>query len=166
MEGVSLARLIRGERLGAELPAFYETGVWLTDLPGTPDGHLRYPHLPELLEVPDKRLGMIALKPKYFDIVIEAKDRMVRKGKWKLTYQPLTDGAIYSLFDIQRDPGCKENVISRYPGLAAELRCLLDKWMADDPRPTKTSPPHLRAMAADTDAASRTSIEIAISKAS
>jgi arylsulfatase A-like enzyme len=133
VEGVSLARLLRGEALGTELPAFYETGVWLTDLPGTPDNHLRYPHLPELLEIPDKRDGMISLKPKYLDIVIAAKDRMVRRGKWKLTYQPLTDGVIYRLFDIEDDPGCQTNVIEQHPQIAAELRALLDRWMADDP---------------------------------
>jgi len=93
MDGVSLAPLVRGEPIDKELAAFYETGVWLTDLPGTPENHLRYPHLPELLEIPDKRLGMISLKPKYADIIIAAKDRMVRVGNWKLTYQPLTNGA-------------------------------------------------------------------------
>jgi len=134
MEGVSLAKLLRGESLGAELPAFYETGVWLTDLPGTPANHLRYPHLPELLEVPDKASGMISLKPKYFDIVIAAKDRMVRLGKWKLTYQPLIDGAIYRLFDIETDPGCQQDVIDRHPQIAVELRLLLDRWMSDDPK--------------------------------
>jgi arylsulfatase A-like enzyme len=133
VEGVSLAPLLRGEALGQDLPAFYETGVWLTDLPGTPPDHLRYPNLPELLEVPDKRDGMIALKPKYRDIVIAAKDRMVRLGNWKLTYQPLTDGVAYRLFDIQDDPGCQRNVIDRHPEIAAELRALLDRWMADDP---------------------------------
>lgn len=134
MDGESLVPLLRGEALGKELPAFYETGVWLTDLPGTPEKHLRYPHLPELLEVPDKETGMISLKPQYFDVVVAAKDRMVRLGKWKLTYQPLLDGAIYRLFDIDQDPACQRNVIDRYPQIAARLRALLDDWMSDDPK--------------------------------
>jgi hypothetical protein len=41
---------------------------------------------------------------KYVDIIIAAKDRMVRVGDWKLTYQPLTDGATYRLFNIREDP--------------------------------------------------------------
>jgi arylsulfatase A-like enzyme len=134
VEGVSLAGLMRGEPLQASLPAFYETGVWLTDLPGTPDNHLRYPHLPELLEIPDKKNGMIALKRKYMDIVIAAKDRMVRLGDWKLTYQPLTNGAAYRLFNIKADPGCQRNVLSQFPQIAEELRSMLDRWMDDDPR--------------------------------
>ena len=112
------------------MPAFNETGVWLTDLPGTPPNHLRYPHLPELLEVPDKSIGMISLKPEYVDIIVAAKDRMVRVGDWKLTFQPLTDGAIYRLFNIREDPGCMRDVLSEHPQTARELRMLLDRWMA------------------------------------
>jgi arylsulfatase A-like enzyme len=134
VQGVSLAPLMRGEVLSAELPAFNETGVWLTDLPGTPTKHLRYPHLPELLEVPDKRIGMISLKRKYVDIIIAAKDRMVRVGDWKLTYQPLTDGAMYRLFNIRDDPGCLRNVLDQYPQTVERLKSLLDAWIDDDPK--------------------------------
>lgn len=132
MEGVSLAPFVRGEGAVPELPAFYETGVWLTDLPGTPDGHLRYPPLPELLEVPDKRLGMISLKSKYQDAVIVAKDRMVRLGDWKLTYQPLAGGPLYRLFNIRHDPGCRHDVLVDHPEVAHRLRALLEDWMAED----------------------------------
>jgi hypothetical protein len=125
---------MRGEALSSELPAFNETGVWLTDLPGTPTNHLRYPHLPELLEVPDKRVGMISLKRKYVDIIIAAKDRMVRVGDWKLTYQPLTDGATYRLFNIREDPGCLRDVLDQNPRTVEQLRSLLDGWMDDDPK--------------------------------
>jgi len=134
MQGVSLVPLMRGEMPESELPAFNETGVWLTDLPGTPTNHLRYPHLPELLEVPDKRIGMISLKTKYVDIIIAAKDRMVRVGDWKLTYQPLTDSATYRLFNIREDPGCQRDVIDQNPQTAEALRSLLDRWMDEDPR--------------------------------
>jgi arylsulfatase A-like enzyme len=132
MEGVSLVPLMHGERLRAELPAFYETGVWLTDLPGTPEKHLRYPDLPDLLEVSDKRLGMISLKPKYLDITTVAKDRMVRVGDWKLTYQPLTDGPLYQLFNILEDPECRRNVLEQHPETAERLRKLLLDWMGED----------------------------------
>ena len=134
MQGVSLAQLMRGETMDMQLPAFNETGVWLTDLPGTPTNHLRYPHLPELLEIPDKRIGMISLKAKYVDIIIAAKDRMVRVGDWKLTYQPLTDGALYRLFNIREDPACLHNVMEQHRGTAEQLKCLLDRWLDDDPK--------------------------------
>jgi arylsulfatase A-like enzyme len=139
MQGVSLACAMRGEELHAELPAFNETGVWLTDLPGTPASHLRYPHLPELLEVPDKTIGMISLKAKYVDIIIAAKDRMVRVGDWKLTYQPLVDGAIYRLFNIREDPGCLRDVLLDYPEKARELKVLLNRWMDEDPKSMRSA---------------------------
>ena len=140
VQGVSLVPLMRGEPLPTELPAFNETGVWLTDLPGTPEKHLRYPHLPELLEVPDKRIGMISLKRKYVDAIVAAKDRMVRVGDWKLTYQPLTDGAIYRLFNIREDPGCLRNIADQYPEMVARLKSLLDAWMDDDPKSGRRGP--------------------------
>lgn len=132
VEGVSLAPLVRGERLPQDLPAFYETGVWLTDLPGTPDDHIRYPHLPELLEIPDKANGMISLKPRYMQVVVEAKDRMVRVGDWKLSYQPLTNGALYKLFNIVEDPGCQRDVLAQYPEIGARLRSILEQWIGAD----------------------------------
>jgi hypothetical protein len=59
---------------------------------------------------------------------------MVRVGDWKLTYQPLTDGATYRLFNIREDPGCRRNVIDQNPQTAATLRSLLDDWMDEDPK--------------------------------
>lgn len=132
MEGASLVPLMRGEELKGQLPAFYETGIWLTDLPGTPEGHLRYPSLPNMLEVPDKRLGMIALKEKYRDIVVVAKDRMIRVGDWKLSYQPLEDGEVYQLFNIREDPACSKDVLAENPKIARELRTMLERWMSED----------------------------------
>ena len=130
MAGVSLAPLLRGAAPPPELPAFCETGIWLTDLPGTPAGHLRYPKLPELLEIPDKKLGTIALKPEYEESVVRAKDRMVRIGDWKLTYQPLAQGALWKLFDLRTDPECRNDVIGEHPEVAADLRARLEAWMA------------------------------------
>jgi hypothetical protein len=132
MEGVSLAPLMSGTPIPQALPAFYETGVWVTDLPGTPAGHIRYPELPDLLEVPDKHLGTIAINPAFYDLIIAAKDRMVRLGDWKLTYQPLVDGAIWRLFNVKQDPDCRRDVLDHYPEIGARLRGLLQAWMAAD----------------------------------
>ena len=132
MEGASLASMMKGNAIEKQRPAFYETGVWLTDLPGSPATHLRYPSLPDLLEIPDKRLGMICLKLEYVDIVIEAKDRMVRLGDWKLSYEPLADGPLYKLFNIREDAACSQDVLARNSEVAAELRVLLEEWMAAD----------------------------------
>jgi arylsulfatase A-like enzyme len=132
MEGASLAPLMRGDAIEEQRPAFYETGVWLTDLPGSPATHLRYPSLPDLLEVPDKGIGMICLKQEYVDIVIAAKDRMVRLGDWKLSYEPLADGPLYKLFNIREDAACSQDVLAWNLEVATQLRLLLEAWMAPD----------------------------------
>ncbi|MES1999785.1 MAG: sulfatase-like hydrolase/transferase [Pseudomonadota bacterium] len=133
MEGVSLASAVRGENMDLGLPAFNETGIWITDLPGMPEGHLRYPNLLELLEVPDKASGTLAIKPQYRDIVFEAKDRMIRVGRWKLVYQPVQNGALYQLFDLETDPACQHNRLADKPELAEVLKQKLLAWVADDP---------------------------------
>ena len=48
-----------------QLDAFNETGIWIADIPGLPEKHLRYPDLLELLEVPDRETGTLVLKEKY-----------------------------------------------------------------------------------------------------
>lgn len=132
MEGVSLASIVHGAQHDLRLVAFNETGIWITDLPGMPEGHLRYPNLLELLEVPDKASGTLAIKPQYRDIVFKAKDRMIRVGRWKLVYQPVEDGALYKLFDLENDPACQHNRIADEPVLATALRQQLLFWVADD----------------------------------
>ncbi|CAH1202349.1 Arylsulfatase A [Candidatus Nitrotoga sp. BS] len=129
MEGVSLASIIRGKNNDLELPAFNETGIWITDLPGMHEDHLRYPNLLELLEVPDKASGTLVIKPQYHDIVLEAKDRMIRIGRWKLVYQPAVDGARYQLFDLKTDPGCQHNRIADNPELAETMKLQLLTWV-------------------------------------
>lgn len=131
MEGVSLASAVRGENTDLGLAAFNETGIWITDLPGMPEGHLRYPNLLELLEVPDKASGTLAIKPQYRDIVFEAKDRMIRVGRWKLVYQPMQGGALYKLFDLETDPACQHNRIADEPALAQALQQQLLAWVAE-----------------------------------
>jgi hypothetical protein len=91
---------------------------------------------------------------------------MVRLGKWKLTYQPLTDGAIYRLFDIEQDPGCRSNVFDQYPEIAAELRALLDRWMSEDPRVVPAAKAQDSLVSRAPAAGAPTNVEAALGKAS
>ncbi len=128
MEGVSLAAAMRGAPL-PELPAFYETGIWLTTLPGTPPGHLSYPGILELLEVPDLSTGTLAVKRAYQEAVVAAKDRMVRLGHWKLVCQPLVNGELLRLYNLRTDPECRIDVSEQHPEIASRLWGLLRAWM-------------------------------------
>ena len=130
MDGTSLTPYLRGdETKDLNLPAFNETGIWLTDLPGMPASHLRYPGLLDLLEVPDKETGTLSVAPQYRQAINDAKDRMIRLGPWKLTYQPTTDGALYALYNVEDDPECHWNQAARHPGIVADLRRRLLEWM-------------------------------------
>ena len=129
MEGVSLANIVRGEKHDLGLPAFNETGIWITDMPGMHEDHLRYPNLLELLEVSNKASGTLAIKPQYHDMVFQAKDRMIRIGRWKLVYQPAVGGALYKLFDLETDLACQHNRIADKPELAEAMKRQLLAWM-------------------------------------
>jgi arylsulfatase A-like enzyme/GT2 family glycosyltransferase len=128
VDGVSLAGALQGGPM-PELMARYETGIWLTDLPGMPPGHLRYPDLFDLLDIPDLASGTMAIKREYQERVILAKDRMLRLGRWKLVYQPLVDGAIWQLFDAEADPNCRTDVKSAQPEIFAKLKIAMLDWL-------------------------------------
>ena len=132
-DGVSLVPQLRNPAARMEPDVFSETGVWLTDLPGTPAGHLRYPNLLDLLTVRNKTTGTISLKHEYEQLVIRAKDRMIRTGRWKLVYQPLQNGHLLKLFDVEADPGCSRDVSALYPDETNALWQRLADWLSADP---------------------------------
>lgn len=132
MDGESLVPYMENRDADLGLAAYNETGIWLTTPPGTSPDHLRYPDLPELLEVSDKRTGTLAIKPEYRDIIIKAKDRMIRTERWKLTYQPTHNGIVHRLFDLKNDPRCHSNVIELYPDIVQALQDRLKAWMEAD----------------------------------
>jgi arylsulfatase A-like enzyme/glycosyltransferase involved in cell wall biosynthesis len=65
MEGVSLIACFTQNETCPQSDAFNETGIWIADIPGLPDEHLRYPDLLELMEVPNHESGTLAIKPEY-----------------------------------------------------------------------------------------------------
>jgi len=134
MDGVSLKNYFsQNAEPKLDLPAFSETGIWLTDLPGIPKEHLRYPELLDLLEVPDSNTGTLSIKPKYQNAIVQAKDRMIRKGKWKLIYQPMINGYRLSLFDMHIDPECSHDLIMQEQEISESLWQLLKVWLESDP---------------------------------
>lgn len=132
MDGVSLVNCMGPDRACPELDAFNETGIWIADIPGLPETHLRYPNLLELIEVPNRDSGTLAIKPEYCSRVITAKDRMIRSGKWKLVLQPLTAGNKLQLFDVETDPGCTHDLSSKQPKIVKSLLGRLTSWMERD----------------------------------
>lgn len=128
-DGVSLADYLRDPKASTDLAACYETGIWLTTLPSMPDKHLSYPNIIDLLGVPDQASGTLAIKPEFREIVVMAKDRMLRSGKWKLVYQPLTDGALWKLFDVLTDPECRHDVKEQQPEVLSRMQQAMLDWL-------------------------------------
>lgn len=121
IDGHSLVPLLTAKRSGLALDAYNETGLWLTTLPYMDPDHLRYPDLLELLEVPDHQSGTLSIKPEYERMTIEAKDRMLRHGRWKFVCQPLRSGKTLLLFDLIDDPGCSRNSAEAHPEITMEM---------------------------------------------
>ena len=133
IQGRSLCAAMRtGQSGGEETPALMETGIWLARVPGLHDDHLLYPNIMELLEVPDKKKGTLAIRPEYCNQVVRAKDRAIRTARWKLVYQPLTKGYLLRLYDVQADPECRRDVTIEQPEVTAGLWEQLQAWLAAD----------------------------------
>jgi arylsulfatase A-like enzyme/GT2 family glycosyltransferase len=132
MDGVSLAACLSADGHCPELDAFNETGIWLTDIPGLPDDHQRYPDLLELMEVPDRASGTLSIKPEYCHAILAAKDRMIRHERWKLVYQPLESGCLLRLFDLDTDAECQNDLSGSHPEIKSKLFKRLKVFLHDE----------------------------------
>jgi arylsulfatase A-like enzyme/glycosyltransferase involved in cell wall biosynthesis len=132
MDGISLATCFEQLNTCPQLDAFNETGIWITDIPGLPQSHLRYPDLLELMEVPNHESGTLAIKSQYHEAILCAKDRMIRHGRWKLVYQPLESGYLLRLFDLDNDPACQHDLSDTQPIIKTELWERLEKFIRAD----------------------------------
>jgi arylsulfatase A-like enzyme len=128
-DGVSLQQYLTDPNQRPDLPAFNETGIWLTEVPGMAPEHLHYPDLFEILDVPDRDAGTITVKPEYEGLVLRAKDRMMRTNQWKLVYQPLLSGYRLLLYDVIADAACRRDVADKHPDAVAELWPRLRAWI-------------------------------------
>ncbi len=137
MDGISLAACLKHQGECPQLDAFNETGIWIADIPGLPDGHLRYPDLLELMEVPDRESGTLAIKPQYHDPILAAKDRMIRQGCWKLVYQPLQEGSLVCLYDLENDPECRNDLFEKNPEKVRVLQEALMNWISHHTMPRR-----------------------------
>lgn len=120
-DGRSIWPWLRGEADNDPRDVFFETGIWLTPPPGMPPEHRRCPPLSDILTVRNPATGTLSLAPEWEGEVYAAKDRALRRGRWKLVCQPLTHGHLLKLFDLETDPACQVDVASAYPQTVREL---------------------------------------------
>lgn len=165
MEGVSLKNRADGRVDRLDLMAFEETGIWFTRVPGMPEGHLHYPELPALLEIPEIAQGTLAVKPEYREVVIRAKDRSVRSASWKLAYMPMESGVPkVMLFDLENDQSCEHDVSEQHQDRLRQLLTELATWASSrELQPCGTDPSeggHHLAAPSDPQAVDRISASI------
>jgi len=130
MSGRSLVPLVNGTD-STPRPVYMETGVWMSTVRGMHPDHLRYPAITDLLTVNSLDDSTLCIKDEFADVIITAKDRALRYGRWKLEYIPTRSGVLYRLFDIVNDPSCCECVAERYPTELAQMRALLRDVLGD-----------------------------------
>ncbi len=132
-DGQSLVAAMNDPAAKLDLLAYQETGLWLGRVPGAHPQHLDYPNFLELLDIPDKKSGMLCIKPAFYSTVIKAKDRSVRNDRWKLMAVPTKMGVVYRLYDLQKDPACINNVSTSEVEVFGTLKNQLDALIAADP---------------------------------
>ena len=62
------------------------------------------------------------------DVNVSGSMHAIREGHFKLIHSPEEKGI--ELYDLNVDPGERDNVASQYPDVAARLRTRLDAWLA------------------------------------
>ncbi len=136
MAGRSLRPLMQGKPARGDRAAFMETGLWFTPKPQGVAANLRMnypPALSGLVRLDEKRRGDLVLNDRYRSIVVAAKHRAIRTGRWKLIYVPLVQGVRHLLFDVKVDPNCTRNVAASHPQVTARLAKRLARWMRGEP---------------------------------
>ena len=132
MDGQSLVAAMNNPAAELDLLAYQETGLWLGRVPGALPQHLGYPNLLELLDIPDKKSGLMCIKPEFYSRVVRAKDRSVRNDRWKLIAMPTEMGVVYHLYDLQKDPTCINDVSTSEIEVFNTLKAQLDELIAAD----------------------------------
>jgi arylsulfatase A-like enzyme len=134
-KGTSLLSLVEGRPQVVDNRIFAETEVLMGGgREFHDDQRIIYPPLLDMLEVSDIASGQVGVSERYVDLLVQARQRMIRTDRWKLVYTPLKSGARYELFDIQQDPSCRHDVKESYPDVTARLKGELWGWMKQDER--------------------------------
>lgn len=122
LDGVSLMPLMQGSEDWKPVTQFWHFPIYLQAY----DGHLD-----------EARDPLFRTRP----------GSAMRQGKWKL-HEYFEDGAL-ELYDLENDPGERNNLADELPEKAAELHQVLRKWRAQTnaPVPKGLNPEYGKAVA-------------------
>ena len=124
IDGHSLTPAMRGGDIPANLPVIFETGLWLAPPPKQRQGHITYPDILHLIDIPNKKSGTLTLKTEYSAIIEKARDWFIWRENWMLKCHQLENGSQYELFNTDDDPDCENNMEHLYPNIVRELEYL------------------------------------------
>ena len=129
-QGESLVPLFRTEGPVSERKAYTETGIWIAKQPNMSEHHLNYPDILKMIDVVDYEVGTLEILDEFQDIVIAARDRILRYKNWGLIYQPLLENEVdWKLYDVENDPDCEHPLNESYPQVLAELKGTMEDWL-------------------------------------
>ncbi len=110
LQGRSLMGVIERPESGADLPVFAESGESLAPLF-------------------NERRPISG---------VEGKSVALRDGAWKLIVTPMPgEGRRTELFDLEADPGERENVAGDHPDIVASMRREIEEWIGRTPAPER-----------------------------
>ncbi|MCE2572197.1 sulfatase family protein [Motilimonas eburnea] len=108
--------------------AFYESGMWLGEMPGLPKDRFRYPNITELLYIPDPTQGTLAIKESYLNQINRSRLKAVRQGPYQVEQLRLTTGTQLSCSQDPHPAGPCDLTMAPWQGLAA----LLQAWILQE----------------------------------
>lgn len=116
------------EKIDTNLPAYSETEIWFSRTGKTffQKQRLDYPGIAGLLAFDSGHGGEIALNPKFENILVTSRHRMLQDNQWKLIYIPTSSGVQYELYDWKKDPNNRVDLAKDHP---AELHAMKAKLL-------------------------------------
>ena len=121
-EGTSLLPYLETPGANLQLASYNESGALLARIRGMDEGQRRAPPLLELLQVPDKTSGTIAISEEGEAQVEAARQKAMRTDRWIAIHTPMEREDRFGLFDMQNDPDGTRDVSSQHPDVLACFR--------------------------------------------
>ena len=129
-QGKSFADWIHGTGMPENRPFYGETGFPFIQfsVPGVERPKL--PPMDELTWIDKDYNYQFVLKPEYRERLVQAKQRCLRTGKWKIVCTPTAvGGRHFGLFNMAADPYAETDVAPVRPEVLAPMRTALERWM-------------------------------------
>ena len=129
-EGRSFAPWISDRNTATARPFYAETGFPFIQFRV---GHVQRPHLPpmdELTFIDESYDYHFVLKPEYEKALVDAKERMLRTERWKITLTPTAEGGrYYQLFHLPDDQHCEHDVAADRADVLEPMKRAIDRWV-------------------------------------